>query len=532
MLFFGRGLWKKSIFLMCLASVVLLPLAAGATVKKTPLLSTTDHGKHAVLQKDFSTPEEVTAACLTCHNEAANQIHKTLHWTWRAPASAAGKEGKEGKGGLTFNNFCIAIPTNEARCTSCHIGFGWKNNTFDFTSQNSVDCIVCHDATGTYKKFPTAAGYPVVEKKVFEGKTFTPPDYKRIAASVGKPGRENCGSCHFYGGGGDAVKHGDIDSSLASPSRKLDVHLSPDGGDFSCQRCHTTQAHDIAGRKYATPAFAQRTPLTKDDTASRIACESCHTPTPHPAGHKANDHTDKVSCQACHIPAFARELPTKTAWDWSTAGKKKDGKPYVEKGDHGMTIYDSKKGDFIWQKNVTPVYRWYSGRMEHMLLTDVADPSKPIEITKIIGDPSDPGSRIMPFKEHRGKQPFDVQNKTFVVPHLFGADDAAYWKNYDWKKAVEAGQKSLGLPFSGEYAFVDTLYYYPTTHMVAPKEDGVACVSCHSRDSLLQGVEGVWMPGRDAHPLVDWLGRLFVVGALGGVGVHGSMRYLIRRKKK
>lgn len=522
------GIWRKAVFILCIAGGLLLPSIALASKPPSSPPSTTDHGRHSALQKDFATPQEVTAACLGCHNEAANQVHKTIHWTWKQPGSP---DGKYGKGGLSFNNFCIAIPTNEPRCTSCHIGFGWKDASFDFTSQENVDCMACHDRTGTYKKFPTGAGYPTTEKKVFEGVVYSPPDYRLIAASVGRPARENCGACHFYGGGGDAVKHGDLDSSLLAPKRTLDVHLSPEGGNFSCQRCHTTEGHAIAGRAYGTPAFTERTPLTQDDLASRITCESCHTATPHRLGHKANDHTDTVSCQACHIPAFAREIPTKIAWDWSTAGKKKDGKPYVEKGDHGMNVYDSKKGDFTWEKDVTPVYHWYSGGMEHLLLTDVVDTSKPVEITRIIGDPADPNARIMPFKVHKGKQPFDTKNNTFVVPHLFGKDENAYWANYDWQKAIEAGQKAVGLPYSGEYAFVETLYYYPITHMVAPKENSVPCASCHSRDSRLQGVAGVWIPGRDTLPMVDNFGWLLVAGTLGGVSVHGAIRYVSRRKK-
>lgn len=37
---------------------------------------TTDHSRHAVLQQEFASPEDVTKACLTCHNEASRQIHK------------------------------------------------------------------------------------------------------------------------------------------------------------------------------------------------------------------------------------------------------------------------------------------------------------------------------------------------------------------------------------------------------------------------------------------------------------------------
>lgn len=501
--------------------------ATGAVKKPEAHAITADHSRHPALQQPFATPQEVTKACLSCHNAAAQQVHKTIHWTWLDPADP---ERKMGKGGITFNNFCIAIPSNEPRCTSCHAGFGWKNAQFDFSSQENVDCMVCHDHTGTYKKFPTMAGLPVSEATEFEGKTFNPPDYNAIAASVGRPTRDNCGTCHFYGGGGDAVKHGDLDSTMFKPGRELDVHMDAKGANFTCQRCHTTEAHVIAGRTYKQPAFTERTSVLDDDRVHRIACESCHTATPHKAGHKANDHTDKLACQTCHIPAFAREQATKMWWDWSTAGKKKDGKPFAEKGPFGKAVYDSKKGDFRWEKDVVPEYHWSNGRMEFLLLTDViADTSQPVTINRIDGSPADPRSRIMPFKAHRGRQPFDAGNRTFVAPHLFGKDDAAYWKTYDWQKAVEAGQKSLNLPYSGKLEFVDTVYYYPITHQVAPKERSVACGECHKpAGSRLAAVTGVWMPGRDRNAGVDAAGWIAVAGSVLAVGVHGFLRLAAR----
>ena len=83
---------------------------------------------------------------------------------------------------------------------------------------------------------------------VFKGnnKTYNPPDWNKVAQSVGRPTRNNCGTCHFYGGGGDGVKHGDIDSSLAKPNKALDVHMGTDGQNFDCIRCHSTTLHKIA----------------------------------------------------------------------------------------------------------------------------------------------------------------------------------------------------------------------------------------------------------------------------------------------
>lgn len=85
-------------------------LAIQAT-KAKPLIQTitADHSKFAQLQFDpekqkTMRPEEVTQACLGCHNKAALQFHQTIHWTWR-DEDEAGNPAKFGKGGISVNNF-------------------------------------------------------------------------------------------------------------------------------------------------------------------------------------------------------------------------------------------------------------------------------------------------------------------------------------------------------------------------------------------------------------------------------------------
>lgn len=542
------GNWGFLPLVFCLLSVGLFPAGMQAAVDKAedggvalgrvkarqvsskPVRwVTADHSAHPILQQEFKSPEEVTKACLSCHNEAAHQVHQTIHWTWKDPADG---EGLMGKNGLTLNNFCISIHSNEPRCTSCHVGYGWKDASFDFSSEEKVDCLVCHDRTGTYKKFPTKAGYPVKEATKFGKKTFVPPDYRLISASVGRPSRENCGVCHFFGGGGDAVKHGDLDSSLFNPSRDLDVHMNAEGSNFNCQRCHTTEAHFISGRTYKQAAFTERKSLIEDDLVKLISCESCHTEKPHRSGHKANDHTDKVACQTCHIPAFARVIPTKMQWDWSQAGRKKNGKPYKVKGETGKPSYDTKKGSFVWEKDVVPEYFWYNGRMDYLLLTDTIDATRVVKLNRVLGDKDDADSRITPFKVHRGKQPYDKGNSTMAVPHLFGKDQSAYWKSYDWNQAIAAGMQAAKLDYSGEYGFVETEYHYPITHMVAPAENSLRCVDCHVEQGRLAALSGFYMPGRDRQPLVDTIGWLAVAFALLGVAGHGLMRLVSGKKRE
>ncbi|MCU0970488.1 MAG: tetrathionate reductase family octaheme c-type cytochrome [Gammaproteobacteria bacterium] len=509
--------------------------AVDPVAKSAKASSTTDHSKLKELQGPFATGPEVTKACLACHTEAAKQLHKTTHWKWEFYNEAT----KQTLGKKTIvNNFCVAVSTNWPRCTSCHIGYGWKDDKFDLTSEQNVDCLVCHETTGTYKKFPAGAGHPVYEEKEFppgSGKKWTPPDLVKVAQSVGKTSRRTCGACHFYGGGGDAVKHGDLDSTMTNPGKALDVHMDVKGLNFSCSECHTTGSHEVTGSRYVTKAVDKNgidVPGRTDDT--RATCESCHGMTPHKEGAKLNDHTDRVACPTCHVPEFARGgRPTKTLWDWSTAGKLDEkGKPVVKKTADGKeNAYDGMKGDFKWEENVVPEYRWFNGDVRYTLLGEKIDDTGVVPINRIGGSAGDPDSRIWPFKVMQGKQPYDKKHKVLSVAHLFGQDDAAFWKTYDWPKAVKAGMEAVGLQFSGDYGFVETEYYWPITHMVAPKEKAVACDGCHARDGRLAKVGGFYMPGRDHFAWLDKLGWAVVLLTLAGVLGHGLLRLVLSGRK-
>ena len=153
-----------------------------------------------------------------------------------------------------------------------------------------------------------------------------------------------------------------------------------------------------------------------------------------------------------------------------------------------------------------------------------------IRINWLGGSPTDGKSLIWPVKVFRGSQPFDPINKTLVKPHTAGNDDTGYWKNLVWDKAVEAGMKDAGLPFSGKVDFVKTEMFWPITHMVAPKENALACVECHSKNGRLAGIQGVYIPGRDANKLIDTIGwGVALLALLGSLG-HGLMLFVARRK--
>jgi hypothetical protein len=76
---------------------------AQRTIKGKALWITSDHKQHEILKQAFTSGPEVTKACLSCHNQAAEQFHKTIHWTWMDPNTA--QDAKLGKGGLSINNF-------------------------------------------------------------------------------------------------------------------------------------------------------------------------------------------------------------------------------------------------------------------------------------------------------------------------------------------------------------------------------------------------------------------------------------------
>ncbi|MCR4347575.1 MAG: tetrathionate reductase family octaheme c-type cytochrome [Sulfuricaulis sp.] len=511
----------------------LLFSGAALAVSKT---TTADHSKFKELQKTFASGPEVTKACLACHTEAAKQVHRTKHWTWEfLNPDSSQRLGKKN----VINNFCISVASNYAFCTACHVGYGWKDDNFDFKSEANVDCLVCHDTTGKYRKLPGLAGHPAYKEMELppgSGKIVKPVDLTQVAQKIGKTSRDTCGGCHFFSGGGDGVKHGDLDSSLTVPDHELDVHMDAAGLDFTCGTCHLTSAHDIPGSRYVptakdTEGRHLRGKVSKGNPAT---CVACHSDRPHSLKEaRLNDHARKVACQTCHIPTIARGgVATKMIWDWSTSGKMDEkGKPIVKKDEKGHVIYDSKKGDFVLGENVEPEYQWFNGKVRFTLITDKVDKSAGVTpINRFDGSPDDGKSLIWPVKVFRGKQPFDPVNNTLVKPHTAGQDTTAYWTNFGWDKAITVGMASAKAPYSGKYDFIETEMRWPITHMVAPKDKALACIECHRADGRLKNIAGIYMPGRDSHGWLDLLGGGAAFFALLGVIGHGSLRIFSNRK--
>jgi octaheme c-type cytochrome (tetrathionate reductase family) len=286
-------------------------------------------------------------------------------------------------------------------------------------------------------------------------------DLVAVAQSVGKTTIRNCAICHFNGGGGTGVKHGDMDESMLNPDKYLDVHMG--GLDYTCSNCHDGGNHQILGASHGSMASG----------TNHIGCTDCHEEKPH-KDKVLNNHMEAIACETCHIPTFAREEPTMVYWDWSAAGQDKE----VEYNKYGKATYSKKKGEFKWCRDIVPEYRWYNGQADYYQYGDVVDPENLVELNKLSGDIKDPDAKITPFKVMYGKQIYDSGNNYLVVPKLYG--EGGYWDTYNWDQAAKLGMESIDLAYSGEFGFVETAMYWPLNHMVAISKDALTCHNCHT----------------------------------------------------
>jgi len=428
---------------------------------------------------------EGTESCMMCHEETANAYLDTGHFKWQGKSEriVGFENGTFGKNQL-LNNFCIAVPSNEGRCTQCHTGYGYDDDNYDFNNPANVDCLVCHDQSGTYKKNTTTAGLPMPGI-----------DLNVVAQSISmgaEPTRKACIGCHANAGGGDNVKHGDLSTDLIATTREYDVHMGVDGGDLSCVDCHGVNHDPKDGAvNHGTAGMA----LHSIHEGEMKQCTDCH------GGNALNIHAgtsaenvltvangahQRLACQTCHIPAIARKISTKVEWYWADAG---DGDRVPVLDPDGRPDYDKMKGSFVWSKDVRPVLRWYNGTWERKLIgvNDTYD-SEPVQMAVPQGSYDDPNAKIYPFKLMVGNQPVDTGNKIIMVPHLFGGKGGPnpYWAKYDWNLALQDGAAYTNRPYSGQFGFVDTEMLLTVNHEVAPAEQALgaggtpeSCMDCH-----------------------------------------------------
>lgn len=499
--------------------------------------STTDHFKLKQLKGPFNNGSEVTKACLECHTEAGYQFMNNKHWTWDYKHPKTGQHlGKK----VLINNFCTNARGNEGMCAQCHAGYNMTSADYDFTKQENMDCLVCHESTGLYYKTPTTKGNKACSI-MFKDKTAI--EWAKIAQSVAMPSKQNCGKCHFYGGGGDNVKHGDLSSVLINPSKSVDVHMSKQGGNFTCITCHVGEGHQWSGSRYEM-LVNDKVDIAKPGRLRKSAsCVSCHSNKPHLKtsiiGNKLNSHTNKIACETCHIPEIAKGgVATKVNWDWRTMGRLKDGegfklKEYMQGDGKLRATYKSIKGSFAYAENLKPIYAWFDGTMNYTTIDTKFNPNKaPIDINFLSGSSVDSNSRIYPFKKMHTIQPYDKKNNTLVYLDLWGNDDNALWGNYDFAKSIASGMRKNGTPYSGKWGYIETNSYWPINHMVAPKDKALSCIQCHAKEGRLKDIDGVYMPAATEHKLLDLVGFWLVIVSITGVLGHAGIRWIATKRRK
>lgn len=418
---------------------------------------TPDHGDLVALD-DTAGPRNVTAECLRCHEATGREVLRTAHWNWGGHSPEICEHEHTGDLGLEtlVNNYMIGTGSQKDYCRSCHIGLGCDGKPADTRNPEMIDCLVCHDTTGVYRKELGGGGapHPAV-------------DLVAVAVEVGRPSRRTCGTCHFCSDGAPNVKHGDLEPILADPPDDLDVHMGR--YDMRCQDCHVTRRHRIAGMSASAPAVE-----------GRVACEHCHGATPHgisgPLGGHLDQHRGALSCETCHIPRVARQSPTRVFVDFSRAEEF----GAAPAGPTGWPEYPRDSGVERWERDLVPVYAWYDGTRAVYVLGDEIDPTETTVLNQPLGERRNPEARIFPFKIHRAVQPYDANRRVLVLPKLWGG----FWSHHDMGRAIEEGMRAANLDYSGEYAYAETAMYTGIHHEVVPAVEALGCRDCHEAEAV------------------------------------------------
>ena len=411
-------------------------------------------------------------SCLACHEAAAREIHGSSHYQWQGPTPyTVNGPAIQGKLSTALNSYCISTLGNWNACGSCHVGLGAKPEATATAAQlQNVDCLICHQKEYKRKKVngvfvPDTANMTVTMDQAVK--------------TVHSPVRSNCLQCHAKGGGGDNNKRGDMAMAQATTAdRTFDVHMSSTGANLTCQQCHTTQNHRIAGRG---------SDLRQTDLDVKVTCSTatCHPNKATSTGHATADvnrHVNRVACQTCHIPTYARNAADTAAtestevyrnWvtpEWHAALARWE--PAVTRGGNLKPAYAFWNG-FSWNYSLKDTV-WLDAA------TGAYGTSRPE------GGISDPGSKLYPFKYKKARQPL-----ANVPGVLIALDTAVYFATGNYDAAVKAGLVNMGYPDTTQYSDVNTDTYQLITHEVMPKGNVLTCTQCHTATATQMNLKGM-----------------------------------------
>lgn len=435
---------------------------AGTTVPPPPT------GNHASLTYTGPT------MCLQCHAAQAAGMAGSVHYKWEGPNSQiSNKQGVTGgKLNTAVNAYCINILGNWNGCGSCHIGAGAKPGTVADATQN-IDCLVCHQK-----------GYKRVRNSVTG--LFDPDPAKMTISmdvavqTVHKPIKSNCLQCHAKGGGGDALKRGDMALiNGTTTDRNYDVHMATTGANLSCQQCHTYTNHKVAGRG---------SDLRPTDNAVAVNCatSTCHaTKATLTAGHATTDinkHMKRVACQTCHIPAYGKKAADAVVDPLTGFGDQATETTRTWVTPEWSVLNNRWEPTIVKANNLKPVYAFFDGTSWVYDLYDVAvfdATTGAYKVSRPNGGINSANSKLTPFKYKTSTQPMHTASGKLIA-----INTALYFKNNDVAAAILSGMTNMGLNPADSYTMVKTDEYQMLNHTVEPKAKALACASCHGTTSV------------------------------------------------
>jgi predicted CXXCH cytochrome family protein len=410
------------------------------------------------------------ASCQQCHKSKFTDMAGAAHYKWEGAYTQINNKAATTVGGKlnsAVNAYCINIMGNWNGCGACHVGLGAKPGTVADATAN-IDCFICH--SDTYKRVrnattglfePDLANMTVTMNQVVQGAQF--------------PTRNACLKCHAKGGGGDALKRGDLALINGTTNdRNYDVHMATTGANLACQRCHTMTNHHVAGRG---------SDLRPKDSTVAVNCSStkCHSSkTSVTSSHTTYDtshHVGRVACQACHIPVYGKKAAD--AVFNSTTGFGDQATEY----DRTWVTPEWSVANNRWEptvhkaNNLKPVYAFFNGTSWVSDLNDlpVLDPATgAYKISRPVGAINTAGSKLTPFKYKTSLQPRHIASGKLIA-----LNTSIYFKTADVAGSIQSGLTNMGLNAADAYDFVKTDEYQMLNHTVSPKAAALACTACH-----------------------------------------------------
>lgn len=389
-------------------------------------------GAHASIPGPFTTSAEANQQCITCHETQANDLRKSIHWSWERER-VIGDQATRSQKGTDLTRFGLEAAANPTACRRCHISILPQEQPVSQAPLTGINCLICHDTTGTYQ--------PEVQGTELE----------KIVRTVGEPSARNCQSCH------------DQQCGLTPDPDKIitaDVHLQRHG--FTCQRCHPGNGHHEFKR-----TLAKTTGLAKTE-----GCASCHTQAPHLLA-RLNQHATLIGCQSCHIPEYGNNSPAVISWNWLLS-------------DSQETIYQEGNilltdQGFTLGQNVTPLYFWDNGAEK---VYTRGERIQPEQTTLLQGPgPRTPASKIMPFTVQYGIQLYDSKYRYLISPKLSQAE-APFLNTGKRNLSIKEGMAAIRLPYSGQYGFTTTASFRRLNHGVVQADEALGCMDCHGASSM------------------------------------------------